>query len=269
MSDDLPPPLPRSFKRSLTIQVRVIWALMLREVLTRYGRHNIGLFWLYVEPMMFTVGITILWYALGLNHGSNLPIMAFALTGYSTILLWRNMPNRVVMAVTSNLALMYHRNVRVIDLFASRLFLEFISVSSSFLFLMILFWGAGYMDLPEDVIGLAGAWLMTAWFGAGLALFLGAIGEKSEIVEKLWHPLAYILFPISGAAFIADAIPPGTRETMLLIPMVHCTEMIREAYFGSKIVAHYDVLYLLSWNLGLTIIGLTIERQLSREVVPE
>ncbi|PTQ09110.1 sugar ABC transporter permease [Sphingomonas oleivorans] len=269
MADELPPSLPRSFRRSLAIQTRVIWALILRELLTRYGRHNLGLFWLYVEPMMFTIGVTILWYAIGANHGSNLPIMAFALTGYSTILLWRNMPNRVVMAVSSNLALMYHRNVRVIDLFASRLLLEFISISSSFFFLTILFWFTGYMDPPEDLLELCGAWLMTAWFGASLALFLGAVGEKSELVEKLWHPLAYILFPLSGAAFIADAIPPGTREKMLLIPMVHCTEMVREAFFGSKIVAHYSVGYLLSWNLSLTIIGLAIERQLSREIIPE
>lgn len=269
MTMELPPPTRRSFRRSLAIQIRVIWALMLREVLTRYGRHNIGLFWLYVEPMMFTIGITILWYALGLNHSSNLPIMAFALTGYSTILLWRNMPNRVVMAVSSNLALMYHRNVRVIDLFASRLFLEFISISSSFLFLTFLFWVTGYMEPPEDVLELCGAWLMTAWFGASLALFLGAVGEKSDLVEKLWHPLAYILFPLSGAAFVADALPPDTREKMLLIPMVHCTEMIREAFFGSKVVAHYSVSYLLSWNMTLTILGLSIERKLSREVIIE
>lgn len=265
----LPPPIPQSFWGSLRIQFRVVRALMLREVLTRYGRHNIGLFWLYVEPMLFTVGITVLWYMIGANHGSNLPIMAFALTGYSTILLWRNMPNRTVMAVTSNLSLMYHRNVRVIDLFLSRLFLEFISVTSSFFFLTIIFCISGFMDPPEDVLELCGAWLMTAWFGMGLALFLGAVGEKSELVEKLWHPLAYILFPLSGAAFVADALPPEIREKMLLIPMVHCTEMIREGFFGSKIVAHYNVLYLAGWNFVLTILGLSIERQLSREVIPE
>lgn len=265
----VPPPFPRSIRRSLEIQFRVIWALMLREVLTRYGRHNIGLFWLYVEPMMFTIGVTILWYAIGANHGSNLPIMAFALTGYSTVLLWRNMPNRVVAAVSSNLALMYHRNVRVIDIFASRLLLEFISITSSFFFLTVLFCVTGFMEWPENVLELCGAWMMTAWFGSSLALFLGAVGERSELVEKLWHPFAYILFPLSGAAFIADAIPPGTREKILLIPMVHCTEMVREAFFGSMIVAHYSVGYLFAWNLVLSILGLSIERRLSKEIIPE
>ena len=37
---------PSSLRRSATIQLRVIHALVMREVLTRYGRHNIGFLWL-------------------------------------------------------------------------------------------------------------------------------------------------------------------------------------------------------------------------------
>lgn len=121
-----------NFGRSLAVQRRVIFALLMREVLTRYGRHNIGFLWLFVEPMIFTVGITILWNATGATHGSNLPISAFALTGYSTVLLWRNMPGRCSMAVTPNLALMYHRNVKVIDIFIARILLEVVGNTASF-----------------------------------------------------------------------------------------------------------------------------------------
>lgn len=254
---------------SLRIQRNVIHALLMREALTRYGRHNLGLLWIVVEPMMFTIGVTLLWYAIDANHGSDLPITAFALTGYSTVLLWRNMPNRVTMAITANLALMYHRNVRVIDLFFSRMILEFISISSSFAILTLIFWALEYLEPPENVPALLGAWLMTAWFGTSLGLFLGAIGERSELIEKIWHPLAYLLFPLSGAAFIVDAFPPSMREVALWIPMVHCTEMIREAFFGTYFTAHYSIAYLSGWNLTLTVLGLAIERQLSREVIPE
>src|SRR6476619_6676710 len=106
-----------SLRKSWVIQRRVIWALLLREILTRYGRHNIGFLWLFVEPMLFTLGVTGLWTITGLHRASDLPITAFALTGYSTVLLWRNMPNRCVGAVSPNSALMYHRNVRVIDIY--------------------------------------------------------------------------------------------------------------------------------------------------------
>jgi ABC-type polysaccharide/polyol phosphate export permease len=256
-------------RRSFAIQMRVVWALMLREIITRYGRHNIGFFWLFVEPMLFTLGVTALWAFAGMGHGSNLPITAFALTGYSTILLWRNMPARCVAAINANIALMYHRNVRVMDIFLSRLALEAIGATMSFFLLAVLFIMLGLMDPPEDILALAQAWLMTAFFGVSLAMFLGALAEKSEIVEKLWHPAAYLLFPLSGAAFIVDVAPPAFRDIILWVPMVHCTEMIREAYFGSKIVAHYSSSYLLTVSMILLVIGLAAERRISRELVLE
>ena len=37
------------------------------------------------------------------------------------------------------------------------------------------------------------------------------------VVEKIWHPISYLLFPLSGAAFIADAFPPSIREIVLLV----------------------------------------------------
>lgn len=36
-------PLLRSFQ----IQLRVVGALLMREILTRYGRHNIGFLWVF------------------------------------------------------------------------------------------------------------------------------------------------------------------------------------------------------------------------------
>lgn len=43
--------------RSLAIQLRVVHALFLREVITRYGRHGIGVLWIVAEPMLFTLGV--------------------------------------------------------------------------------------------------------------------------------------------------------------------------------------------------------------------
>ena len=43
---------------SLGVQWRILGALLIREMLTRYGRHNIGFLWLFVEPMIFTLGVT-------------------------------------------------------------------------------------------------------------------------------------------------------------------------------------------------------------------
>lgn len=261
--------LPPSLGRSLEIQRNVLRALFMREVLTRYGRHNIGFLWLFVEPMLFTLGVTALWTIAGLHKVSSLPIAAFALTGYSTVLLWRNMPSRCVAALAPNASLMYHRNVRAIDIYLSRIALEFFGATMSFTLLGIVLVAMEVIAPPENILLVAFSWVLTTWFGASLALLLGAWSERSEIIEKLWHPAAYLLFPLAGAAYLVDAMPREFQSAILWLPMVHCTEMLRDGYFGSVFTARYDIGYLATCNLAMTALALAIERKVSREFIPE
>jgi ABC-type polysaccharide/polyol phosphate export permease len=111
--------------------------------------------------------------------------------------------------------------------------------------------------------------MLTAWFGAAFATLLGAWSERSEIIEKLWHPAAYLLFPLAGAAYLVDALPRDFQAVVLWLPMVHSTEMLRDGYFGSVFTARYDVGYLAMCNLAITALALALERKVSREFVPE
>ncbi len=259
----------KGLAHSWAVQRRVISALLMREVMTRFGRHNIGFLWLFVEPMMFTLGVTTLWTLTGMNHGSSLPIVPFAITGYSSVLLWRNMPNRCILAITPNLALMYHRNVRVIDIYFARVVLEGVGATISFTMLALIFTAIGWSKLPEDVLQLIGGWLMIAWFGASLAIFLGALSEQYELVEKLWHPSAYLLFPLSGAGFIVDGLPHAAQQYILWLPMVNGVEFVREGYFGASFHAHYDMAYMAVCNMALTIAALAQVRKIGKLVTPE
>ena len=251
------------------IQRRVIGALLLREMLTRFGRHNIGFLWLFVEPMLFTLGVTALWTATKAVHGSTLPIAAFALTGYSSVLLWRNMPSRCIGAIAPNLSLMYHRQVKVMDIYCARLLLEGSGATISFVILSLGFISIGWIEPPEDVLKVIGGWLMLAWFGAALAVLLGTLSEQSEIVEKLWHPSAYLLFPLSGAAYLVDALPKAAQNIVLYLPMVHGVEYVRDGYFGSQINARYDMQYMALCCTALTILALAQLRKIGKLVIPE
>lgn len=263
-------PTPQtSLAASWAIQRRVIGALLMREVLTRFGRHNIGFLWLFVEPMLFTLGVTALWTLAQSAHGSSLPIVAFALTGYSSVLLWRNMPGRCIGAITPNLALMYHRHVKVVDIFAARLLLEAAGATISFVVLGLFFCAIGWLSPPEDIGKVLFAWFMIAWFGVSLAILMGTLSEQSEIIEKLWHPTSYLLFPLSGAAFMVDALPTTAQDLVLLLPMVNGVELLREGYFGSTFKAHYDMGYMAVCCACLTLLGLAKMREISRTVMPE
>jgi ABC-2 type transport system permease protein/capsular polysaccharide transport system permease protein len=255
--------------RSLAIQLRVIRALLMREVLTRYGRHNIGFLWLFLEPMIFTLGVTALWTFTKATHGSNLPIVAFAITGYSSVLLWRNMPGRCIGGLGPNLSLMYHRNVRPLDVYLSRLILEAIGGTTSFLALCLVFIGVGWMAPPENFLKVAAGWVLLAWFGGSLALLLGALSQQYEVIDRLWHPVSYLTFPLSGAIFMVEWLPRAAREFVLYLPMVHGVELLREGYFGGLVRSHYDVWYVIAVCAGLNILALAQERRVSKKLVLE
>lgn len=255
---------------SFRVEGRVIYALLMREVLTRYGRHNIGFLWLFVEPMMFTLGVASLWTLFHAVHGSSLPIVAFAITGYSSILLWRNMAFRTLGSIEPNRSLLHHRNIKVFDIYLSRLLLELIGATASFLVLSVAF---GILTTsvtwPENLLQLISGWILLAWFGMALAILVGALSEDYEIVDKIFHPAQYLFIPLSGAAFQVDSLPHAVQEWALYLPTVSGLEIVREGFFGSKFHAHYDVGYVVIVNTVMTFIGLLQLRKVSREVAPE
>lgn len=255
-----------SLLHSLGIQLRVLHALLLREIITRFGRENLGVLWLVAEPMLFTLGVATLWTTAGLHHGSPIPIVAFAVTGYSSVLMWRNSASRAGSAVAQNKPLLFHRNVQVIDVLLTRIALEIGGATGSFIALSLLFIFVGWMPAPVDLLEVIFGWIMLAWFGASLALLIGAGTAFSEVVERLWHPAAYLVFPLSGAAFMVDWLPVSGRKVVLLLPMVHGTEILREGFFGDVVATHYDVGYMALCCLVLSLAGLYMVHRATRHV---
>lgn len=257
----------RSFIKSFKIQLRVIYALLMREIITRYGRHNIGFAWLFVEPMIFTLGVTALWVATKSAHGNNtIEIVPFAITGYSVVLCWRNAVSKSGHAVEANAGLLYHKNVKAVDVFLSRAFLEIFGATSSFLCLSLFFGFLGHMSVPADFLLLAFGWLLLIWFSLALALTMGSVFQLFKEVYRLWHPFTYVLFPLSGAAFFVVWLPDFAREYALYLPMVHLTEMVRHGYYGDLVQTFEDISYIVWWNLCLSFVGLTLVRRVEKEL---
>jgi ABC-type polysaccharide/polyol phosphate export permease len=261
--------MPKAMANGLQVQFRVIKALILREMITRFGRHNIGFLWMFIEPMMFSIGITVLWAWSGGNFRGIIPVAGFALTGYSAMVAWRNCVNRTSGSIKANKALLYHRVVTIFDIAFSRAFLEFASVSVSFVVLTLLFIRLDLMDLPADPLKAALAWCLLGWFFMAAGLVSVYLDERSEIFERVWHVFMYLTLPLTGAFSMVSWLPTGVQEFILYSPMVHGVEMLREGYFGDGINAIYDVGYFVSCNMVLTAVALLLIGRVSKLVKAE
>lgn len=254
------PPLP-SLLRSAAIQRRVILALLMREIITRFGRRNLGVLWLVAEPMMFTLFVAALWTGIGGHRAPGMTVVGFAVTGYSSVLMWRNSVSHNVNAVRENINLLYHRNVCLYDVFIARVLIEISGATASFFILASFSILLGFMPVPGDLLMILGAWVMLAWFGTALAILVGAGAAFSDLVARLWQPLSYVMFPLSGAAFMVSWIPEHLQKYVLLLPMVHGVEMLRQGYFGSVVHGYYDMAYMGTVNLIITFLGLALMRK--------
>jgi ABC-type polysaccharide/polyol phosphate export permease len=255
-----------SFFECLRVQVRVITALMKREMLTRYGRHNIGFLWVFGEPMLFTLGVTALWNIIPHHPEGGISVTAFILTGYSTILLWRNMPNRVIGALAPNSSLMFHAQVKLIDVYLSRLILEAAGATGSLFFLTFVFVGLGLVEPPKDYLLALLGWFLLGWYAFSVSLLFGALSERVEIIERVWHIFQYLMIPLSGSFFYVNALPTEFQALLLWNPTVSCVEIFRAGFFGGEYNWTYDASYVVKVSLLFGLLGLNQTKTLSGSI---
>ena len=251
------------------IQKRVIGALLMREIITRYGRNNIGFLWLFVEPLLMTLMILLLWGAARANQYSDLNIIAFTLTGYPLAMMWRNVSNRAIGAISANASLLYHRNVRVLDTLFARMLLEIAGATIAQIAIVGVLILIGWIPTPADVFYMLMAWLLMAIFAIGLGLVICSIAFKVEAFGKIWGTLSFVMMPLSGVFFFVSSLPQQAQQYVLWMPMVHGTEMFRQGYFGASVITHESISYIILCNLVLLLLGFIMVNDFSKGVEPE
>ncbi|SDG72863.1 ABC transporter permease [Bosea robiniae] len=244
---------PRLVTR-LSIQFQVIAALIVRNVMARYGRGNLGFLWLVVEPIFLVSGVMAVWTLLH-RSGHGVPIAAFVFSSYIPLTLWRHL-STAPRVLSGNFGLLYHRRITVFDIMVARALTDIAGVSSAGLVVYFLLLSVGALDWIADPSLVLTGWLLMCLFGFGVGCVTASLSEKSEVIENLIQPIQYLLLPISGIFFMVSWIPKKYQEYLLWVPMIHIYEIIRAGIFGKKISTHYDINYILLWSVFVIFIGI-------------
>jgi capsular polysaccharide transport system permease protein len=261
---------PRTFLDAFAIQVRVIGALMMREGSSRYGHENLGFFWVMGEPLLLTVGVMAMWTMTGATHGhGDIGIVPFALSGYSLLTLWRHVAGAAALLIRRNVGLLFHRNVRVLDILISRALLESISVLTAFFIAYVPLALLGQIAPIRDPLILFGAWALHTWFSFAFGMIITGWSEMSEPVERFVAPVMYITLPITGAFYMLFWLPESAREVLAWSPLLNAQEMFRCGLFPADFPTYWNAWYLVGWCIILTAIGLPLIHKAQKHVTME
>lgn len=251
------------------VQLRVIGAVLLRELHTRFGRDNIGYLWMFVEPMMLSIAISGIHLAVHARLAYGMEVVPFYLTGYTPFLMFRQVINRACATVESNRTLLYHRQISLFDLLFARALLDFIGTALAMFALLGLATSLGLAQLPDRPVLIFVGLILLFWLCLAFSLPICALGVLSSAADKFVHPWTYVMMPLSGVFFIAETIPPFYRDIIMWGPVIHLTQLIRMGQFGGFDSQYCDIPYVIVWCVGLTFIGMISLRAVKSRVFME
>ncbi|MEO3470235.1 ABC transporter permease [Roseomonas sp. CAU 1739] len=252
MSESAPRPLLIDCARQ---QLRVIGALIIREMHTRFGRHRLGYLWVFFEPLLLGGMIAVIHSFRGSGDGARNTFEFFSI-GYVMFFAFRGIINRSSATISANRGLLYHRQVTLPDLFYARHIIEGIACTG----VMTIFTLVGIVmdgEVPDSPMKMLCALGLMVLVAQGVALVVGALTSEWEGIDRLVHAMSYLMLPFSGLFFMVEWLPEWMQEIVLWVPTVHLFELLRDGQFGDRFRATYDLTYVAGWILVPHILGLS------------
>lgn len=245
---------------------RVLNALVIREMMLRYGHDNLGFMWLFVEPMLICVAVMLMWSAMHGSMKQGIPIVPFVLTGYSVLNTWRKTVSGSINAFEKSADLLYHRKLKMLDMMVARSIMETFGPLIAFFMVYIALVLPGFIAPIEDFLLLLTAWYLLAAFGFGVAMIVACITQFTEVARHFVPPIMYVTIPLTGAFFMVAWVPAAAQEVLLYSPLINISEMFRAGFFGSAIPTHYDIPYVLYCILGVNLAGFAMYAKAIRNI---
>lgn len=247
-------------------QLHVVYAVLLRETKTRFGSHRLGYLWAIVHPLLWIGMFALLYRAVGRALPPGTSQIAFLATGIVPFTLFRETASRCMSAIDGNRGLLFYPLVRPLDLVIARVVLEFVT---QLIVLTLLLCASAFIDdtlQVHDLLRTLSGLVLAAGLGASLGLVCCGLSVYSRVVEQLFPAVVRPLFWVSAVFHPVASMPTGIRELLLLNPVTHVVEMVRDGWFPGYAAQHVDVWYVAIWVLVLSFFGLTLERTARRHL---
>ncbi|WP_439594914.1 ABC transporter permease [Falsiroseomonas sp.] len=262
-----PPPAP-PLGRAVVARARIVDALLLRETRTMFSASRLGYAWALVEPLSHVLLLSAVFFFLG--HDSRPPIgdamLTFYMTGVLSFLFFAHMTERAMDLPAANRSLLLVPAVGLFDILAAKSVLSAVTdlVVAAVTFALLIALGVG--KLPEDPAAMVACYLVLFLLSFGVACVNMVASSVTSAWEKLWPSFLRLQYFTCGVFYHPLDMPEDIRNLILLNPLVHVTEWMRQAYFHGYESPFLDVPYLLQWTIGCLLAGTALFAASARQM---
>lgn len=242
-------------------RLRVLFALMVREMQTDFGRSWGGYFWAIAEPLG---GILLLSLAFGLAIrtpplGSS--FMLFYASGYIPYNAYRVVSSAVTSSVRSNRGLLSHPVVGVVDAVLSKFLLSTLTMGVVAVILYAVILATLDQPVEMDLGTVTLAYFLAALVGLGVGAMNCVLFGFFPTWRSVWKILSRPKFIASGVLFLYEAVPAGFQDVLWYNPLAHVIGLTRAGVYGGYHPGYVSIPYVVGVSLVLFAIGLYLLRR--------
>lgn len=235
--------------------LRVIFALMAREMTTRYGRSWGGYFWAIAEPVGMIAILSLAFSQIVQAPPLGNSFMLFYATGFIPFLFFTNLAEQGSSAVQLNKNLMYFPMVTPIDAVIARCTLAVLTmiVVSLFVFvgIFLIIPEPATISLPEIVM----SYLAASVLGLGVGTLNAVLFSFFGAWRNIWLIINRPLFIISGIFFTYESMPENLRILLYWNPLIHVVGEARQGFYPIYDGSYVQIAYPLGLGVFCFLLG--------------
>lgn len=255
-------------RNPLSITASVWRAIFLREALDRLFDMRAAWFWLLMEPVLHISFITFVFTVIRMRTIGGIDVAIWIIVGMLAFFLFRRTGMQVMYAVDCNRPLFAYRQVKPFDTAIVRAGLEAFLMTIIAVVILTAAALLGHEAFPRDplpvALALLGLWLFGIGYGLVGSVLMELVPESEHIFKILMMPL----YLMSGVIMPLASIPQPYRDLLMLNPIAHGLELVREGF-----VPYYHAVpgisanYLYAWALVSISLGLALYRRFAVQLV--
>jgi capsular polysaccharide transport system permease protein len=245
----------------LKIQRDVLYALLLRELSSRFGKSRGGFLWVLVEPIAYLLIPVMVFGFLRQRVVPGVEYPVFLVYGFLPFLLFKAVCLQIVDATNAGAGLLSYRQVLLMDVFIAKALAHLVIQAVVFSIVLTGLALLGFHVLPQRPIELGAVLVLTSILAFGLGLIFAAISslipDARPTIKVLFMPLYFV----SGILLPVTRFPDEWVQWMAINPVLHVVELSRlvsvEHYAPTKFLS---TTYVTGFALITTAVGLMLYR---------
>ncbi|MGM0585146.1 MAG: ABC transporter permease [Pseudomonadota bacterium] len=245
----------------LRVHLRVVSALLRREMSTRYGRSSAGYVWAVAEPCGMILVMSFAFSALQRAPDLGQSFIVFFATGFLSFNFYRDTAGQLFNTVRQNRALLKYPNVNVYDALIARLTLQ--TLTNCLVALLVLSAAAVATGerLRPDFAQIGPALAAATLLGLGAGTVNAVLFPLFPNWERIFLIVNRPLFIVSAVLYTPESMPGPIRDLLAFNPLAHVVSVFRAGLYPVYSPRLDMLAYPALLGLGLLFLGLLLLRR--------